>query len=46
MRDTELVIVSGDLTNFGGVDDARQSHHESPRNVLRCLRSGNLVSAR
>ena len=24
MRDTELVIVSGDLTNFGGVDDARK----------------------
>src|SRR5260370_4653700 len=24
MRDTELVIVSGDLTNLGGVDDARK----------------------
>jgi Icc-related predicted phosphoesterase len=24
MRDTDLVIVSGDLTNFGGVDDARK----------------------
>ena len=24
MRDTELVIVSGDLTNFGGVEDARK----------------------
>jgi Icc-related predicted phosphoesterase len=24
MRDTELVIVSGDLTNFGGIDDARK----------------------
>src|SRR6266436_1142976 len=24
MRDAELVIVSGDLTNFGGVDDARK----------------------
>ena len=23
MRDTDLVILSGDLTNFGGVDDAR-----------------------
>lgn len=24
MRDTDLVIISGDLTNFGGVDDARK----------------------
>ncbi len=24
MRDCELVIVSGDLTNFGGIDDARK----------------------
>ncbi len=24
MRDCDLVIVSGDLTNFGGVDDARK----------------------
>ena len=24
MRDTDLVIVSGDLTNFGGADDARK----------------------
>ncbi len=24
MRDTDLVIVSGDLTNFGGIDDARK----------------------
>jgi Icc-related predicted phosphoesterase len=24
MRDTDLVILSGDLTNFGGVDEARQ----------------------
>ena len=24
MRDTDLVIVAGDLTNFGGIDDARK----------------------
>jgi uncharacterized protein len=24
LRDTDLVIVSGDLTNFGGIDDARR----------------------
>jgi Icc-related predicted phosphoesterase len=24
LRDTDLVIVSGDLTNFGGIDDARK----------------------
>ena len=24
MRDCDLVIVSGDLTNFGGVEDARK----------------------
>src|SRR5258708_5982247 len=24
MRDTDLIIVSGDLTNFGGIDDARK----------------------
>ena len=24
MRDCDLVILSGDLTNFGGVDDARK----------------------
>ena len=24
LRDTDLVIVSGDLTNFGGVEDARK----------------------
>jgi Icc-related predicted phosphoesterase len=24
MRDTNLIIVSGDLTNFGGIDDARE----------------------
>jgi len=24
LRDTDLIIVSGDLTNFGGVDDARK----------------------
>src|SRR5215469_6438079 len=24
LRDTDLIIVSGDLTNFGGIDDARK----------------------
>jgi len=29
LRDTDLVIVSGDLTNFGGVEDARKDLHEA-----------------
>jgi len=43
MRDTDLIIVSGDLTNFGGVDDARKvigdARHACPQ-VLAL--SGNL----
>jgi uncharacterized protein len=43
LRDTDLVIVSGDLTNFGGVADARQVI-DSVRRVCRQLLalSGNL----
>jgi Icc-related predicted phosphoesterase len=43
MRDTDLVIVSGDLTNFGGIDDARKVLDDVRRacsNVLAV--SGNL----
>ncbi len=43
MRDTGLVIISGDLTNFGGVDDARKVLGEVRRacpNVLAL--AGNL----
>ncbi len=43
MRDTDLVIISGDLTNFGGVEDARKVLAEVRRacsNVLAL--SGNL----
>ena len=38
MRDTDLVIVSGDLTNFGGaadarkvIDDVRRAMRQRPR---------------
>jgi uncharacterized protein len=43
MRDCDLVIVSGDLTNFGGIDDARRVLDDVRRacpNVLAL--SGNL----
>jgi len=43
MRDTELVIVSGDLTNFGGVDDARKVITDVRRACASVLAlSGNL----
>jgi uncharacterized protein len=43
MRDTDLVIISGDLTNFGGVEDARKVLADVRRacpNILAL--SGNL----
>jgi Icc-related predicted phosphoesterase len=43
MRDTDLVIVSGDLTNFGGEDDARKVLDDVRRACPRVLAlSGNL----
>ncbi|MGH7932519.1 MAG: metallophosphoesterase [Candidatus Binataceae bacterium] len=43
MRDTDLVIVSGDLTNFGGVDDARKVLGDVRRACPKVLAlSGNL----
>ncbi len=43
LRDTDLVILSGDLTNFGGVDDARQVIDEVRRACPRVLAvPGNL----
>jgi Icc-related predicted phosphoesterase len=43
MRDTDLIIVSGDLTNFGGVDDARTVISEVQRACPQVLAlSGNL----
>lgn len=46
MRDTDLVIISGDLTNFGGIDDARRVLDE----VRNCCKNvlavpGNLDQA-
>jgi len=42
-RDTDLVIVSGDLTNFGGVDDARRVLNQVRQACPRMLAlSGNL----
>ena len=37
MRDTDLVIVSGDLTNFGGRDDAAKVIGEVRRPCRRVL---------
>jgi uncharacterized protein len=46
MRDTDLVIVSGDLTNFGGVDDARMVIGEVRRACPKVLAlAGNLDRA-
>ncbi len=43
LRDTDLVIVSGDLTNFGGVEDARKVIDDVRRACPRVLAvSGNL----
>jgi Icc-related predicted phosphoesterase len=43
LRDTDLIIVSGDLTNFGGIEDARQVMDEVRRACPRVLAlSGNL----
>jgi Icc-related predicted phosphoesterase len=43
MRDTDLIIISGDLTNFGGVDDARTVISEVQRACPQVLAlSGNL----
>jgi uncharacterized protein len=43
MRDTNLIIVSGDLTNFGGADDARKVIDDVRRVCPRVLAlSGNL----
>jgi Icc-related predicted phosphoesterase len=43
LADTDLIIVSGDLTNFGGVDDARKVVDEVRRACPRVLAlAGNL----
>jgi len=43
LRDCDLIIVSGDLTNFGGIDDARKVIDEVRRACPRVLAlSGNL----
>jgi len=43
MRDTDLIIVSGDLTNFGGIDDARKVLDDVRQACPRVLAlSGNL----
>jgi uncharacterized protein len=43
LRDTDLIIVSGDLTNFGGAEEARQVIDEVRRAAPRALAlSGNL----
>ncbi len=43
MRNTDLVIVSGDLTNFGGIDEARKVLDEVRQACPRVLAlSGNL----
>ncbi|MGH7984769.1 MAG: metallophosphoesterase [Candidatus Binataceae bacterium] len=43
LRDADLVIISGDLTNFGGVDDARKVLDDVRRACPRILAlSGNL----
>jgi Icc-related predicted phosphoesterase len=43
LRATDLVIVSGDLTNFGGIDDARKVIDDVRRRCPRVLAvPGNL----
>ncbi|SRR5579875_2757251 len=43
LRDCDLIIVSGDLTNFGGIDDARKVIDDVRRACPRVLAlSGNL----
>jgi hypothetical protein len=43
MRDTDIVIISGDLTNFGGIDDARKVLDDVRKKCSRVLAlSGNL----
>jgi uncharacterized protein len=43
MRDTDMVIISGDLTNFGGIDDARKVLDDVRKKCSRVLAlSGNL----
>jgi Icc-related predicted phosphoesterase len=43
LKDTDLIIVSGDLTNFGGVDDARKVIEDVRRACPRVLAlAGNL----
>src|SRR5271155_4375168 len=43
MRDTDLVIVSGDITNFGGAADARKVLDEVRRSCAQVLAvPGNL----
>jgi Icc-related predicted phosphoesterase len=43
LRDTDLIIVSGDLTNFGGIDDARKVLDDVRRACPRVLAlPGNL----
>src|SRR5581483_12388687 len=43
LRDTDLIIVSGDLTNFGGIDDARKVLDDVQRACPQVLAlAGNL----
>jgi 3',5'-cyclic AMP phosphodiesterase CpdA len=36
LRDTDLIVVSGDLTNFGGADDAREVIEAVRRECATC----------
>lgn len=45
LRDTDLIIISGDLTNFGGADDAAQVLADARRALARKSTSGQKPAA-